>query len=70
MSGMQNPNSENKDIPSDLVRVKHLKKYVPVSERCLLLWHQKGIIPGYKVGNTVLFSLSEVLTAIKKGGKP
>lgn len=64
------PKQEQHVVPGDLVRAKKLKSYVPVSERCLHLWHEKGIIPGYKVGSTVLFSISEVLESIKKGGQP
>jgi hypothetical protein len=67
--GVTTNQPENNEIPSDLVRVKQLKKYLPVSERCLLLWQAKGIIPGYRVGNTVFFSISEVLASIKKGGR-
>ena len=62
------PNTENHAVPGDLVRAKKLKQFVPVSERCLHLWHEKGIIPGYKIGSTVFFSVSEVMGAIKKGG--
>jgi predicted DNA-binding transcriptional regulator AlpA len=65
---MQNTDFENNDVPGDLIRAKQLKKYVPVSERCLYLWQKKGLIPGYRIGKTVLFSLSEVLATIKKGG--
>lgn len=52
--------------PRPLVRAKVIADLLDVSNRCVALWAQNGIIPCVRVGGTLRFDLDAVMREINK----
>lgn len=56
--------------PQEIVRASVIAKRYDVTERCVFNWKDAGTIPHIKIGKTIRFRLSDVISAIEGAGAP
>jgi excisionase family DNA binding protein len=48
------------EVPADLIRTARAATILDVTRSCVLRWVERGLLRGWKVGNTVRLSEAEV----------
>lgn len=66
---METQSTSTDENPEPMVRAKRVAPIAGVCEKTILNMFHAGVLPGYRLGKSILFRISEVVEAIESQQK-